>query len=664
MCGISGIVKLNGSSIELLDAARRMNSTLRHRGPDGEGFLLVDDAGNTTTVFTEDTPNEIYSAGFPHSPKIASTQVNSAARFIFGHRRLAIQDLSPAGHQPLCAQDGSLWITFNGEIYNHIELRAELENLGHKFFTHTDTEVILAAYKQWGKDCLHRFNGMWAFVIWDKKNNLLFGSRDRFGVKPLYYFKDQDIFTFASEQKALLKNPFVKTTINPAAVADYFVAGEIEYGEESFFKNIIELFPGCAFELKLSNGEFTKYTWYTLPEKEDKADFSEAQFKRYIEQTRALLVDAIRIRLRADVPVGSCLSGGIDSSTVVGIIGDLVSRNEKVNIGDKLKLFTAVFDEANIDERKWAAEMVKRTGAEWHTVQPKPEEFVRDIKELLYCQDVPIWSTSTYAQFRVMKLVHETGIRVVLDGQGGDELFAGYFPYYIPFWKELKDNNERDRRKAEMQAFGENASNYRRREKMKQYIVPALPVKMQLTIQRKYFPDLNYLDDSLIETYSENRLKRPGAETLNEALRAEFVNTRLKGYLKCEDRCSMWHSVESRTPFSEDHHLIEAVFQMPGMMKIRDGVTKYLLREAAAPFIPDTIKNRRDKMGYATPNNKWITELKDQLRPYFEQDLTGIIDKNKLLRDYDSFFNIAHKPENGRIFKFMAFAVWKEAMSL
>jgi asparagine synthase (glutamine-hydrolysing) len=664
MCGISGIVKLKGSSVELLPVARKMNSTLRHRGPDGEGFLLVDDAGTTTTAFTEDTPNEIYSASFPHSPKTSAAQINSPAHFILAHRRLAIQDLSPAGHQPLCNKDESLWITFNGEIYNHVELRAELENLGHKFFTNTDTEVILASYQQWGKECLHRFNGMWAFVIWDKKSGLLFGSRDRFGVKPFYYYKDNAVFAFASEQKALLKNSFVQTAINTTAVADYFVAGEIEYGEESFFKNIIELFPGCAFEIQLKTGEFKKYSWYSLPEKEDKADFSEAQYKRYIEQTRELLVDAIRIRLRADVPVGSCLSGGIDSSAIVGIIGDLVSKNEKVNIGDKLKLFTAVFDEANIDERKWAKEMVDRTGAEWHTVQPRPDEFVRDIKELLYCQDVPIWSTSTYAQFRVMKLVHETGIRVVLDGQGGDELFAGYFPYYIPFWNELRNNGESARRRSEMKAYGEGASKYRIREMLKQQTIPSLPLKMQMSIQRNYFPDINYLDDNLISEFISNRKPKPSQKTLNAALRSEFVNTRLKGYLKCEDRCSMWHSVESRTPFSEDHRLIEAVFQMPGMMKIRDGVTKYILREAAAPFIPDTIKNRRDKMGYATPNNKWITELKDQLRPYFEQDLSGYIDKKKLLRDYDSFFNIKNKPENGRVFKFMAFAVWKEAMGM
>ncbi len=664
MCGISGILKFKGSSTELLDAARKMNATIRHRGPDGEGLLLVDESGETLTAFTNDTPNEIYTSNFPHSPKTAAGQITSAAKFIFAHRRLAIQDLSPAGHQPLCSQDESLWITFNGEIYNHIELRSELENLGHSFFTNTDTEVILAAYKQWGKQCLHRFNGMWAFVIWDKEKNILFGSRDRFGVKPFYYYKDQEVFSFASEQKAFLKNPLIKTELNTAAVADYFVAGEIEYEKESFFKNIIELFPGNSFELSIGNGTFNQEIWYALPEKEDKADFSEKQYKEYIEQTRELLVNAIRIRLRADVPVGSCLSGGIDSSTIVGIIGDLVSKNENVNIGDKLKLFTAVFDEVKIDERKWAEQMVNRTGGEWHTVQPKPEEFIRDIEELMYCQDVPIWSTSTYAQFRVMKLVHETGIRVVLDGQGGDELFAGYFPYYIPFWNELKQSGENARRKSEIISFGEGGSKYRIREKLKQQVIPSLPLKMQMSIQKGYFPDMNYLNNNLIAEFISNRKQKPVSKTLNEALRSEFVNTRLKGYLKCEDRCSMWHSVESRTPFSEDHLLIEAVFKMPGMMKIKDGVTKYILREAASPFIPDNIKNRRDKMGYATPNNKWISDLKDQFRPYFEQDFEGIIDKKNLLQDYDSFFSIQNKPENGRVFKFMAFAVWKKTMGM
>lgn len=664
MCGISGIVSRKGNLPGLLQAALKMNAAIRHRGPDGDGFLLAGADGNFTTAFSDETPESIRASRYAHAPTKDVATAPDEFTMVLAHRRLAIIDLGPAGHQPLCTSDQRFWITYNGEVYNFPELRAELETLGHSFHTHTDSEVVLTAYRQWGAACLDKLNGMWAFVIWDREKKMLFGSRDRFGVKPFYYFMDQNVFTFASEQKALLKNSFVKTSLNPLAVADYFVAGEIEYREESFFKNILELFPGNAFELNLSSGEFRKWQWYRLPETEDKADFSEQQYKDYSEKVQSLFVDAVRLRLRSDVPVGSCLSGGIDSSAIAGVIGSLVSQHEKVNIGDQLKLFTAAFDEKDIDERKWAKEMVDRTGADWQTVTPNPGELVADMEQLIYSQDVPIWSTSTYAQYRVMQLVKESGIRVVLDGQGGDELFAGYFPYFLPFWRELEQNGEKARMKNEMAAFGDHAKSYRRREYLKQYFVPTLPLKTQLLIEKNYFSDLAYLDKGLLDLYARNYPGTDLPHSLNEALRKEFVNTRLKGYLKCEDRCSMWHSVESRTPFSEDHRLIEAVFQIPGTMKIRNGYSKYLLREAVAPFIPDTIRLRRDKMGYATPNNKWITQLKDEFRPYFEQDFDGILKKEKLLRDYDSFFNIEGKPENGRTFKFIAFAAWRKVMGL
>ena len=261
MCGISGIVKLNGSSSELLEAVRKMNFTLRHRGPDGEGFVVGDENWNPIALFSDDTPKEISESKFFHAPKKHVSDVSSGTKLILAHRRLAIVDLSPAGHQPLCSPDESLWITYNGEVYNHIELRSELENLGHKFFTHTDTEIVLAEYRQWGTECLHHFNGMWAFVIWDRKKKILFGSRDRFGVKPFYYFHNKDFFTFASEQKALLKNKFVQTSLNSLAVADYFVAGEIEYRQESFFKDILELFPGCASQKAKTSASRVRRQW-------------------------------------------------------------------------------------------------------------------------------------------------------------------------------------------------------------------------------------------------------------------------------------------------------------------------------------------------------------------------------------------------------------------
>lgn len=663
MCGISGIVSLSGKTDGLAEAARLMNAAIRHRGPDGEGYLLVTKDGKALPAFSEETPDDISSSGYAHAPLTHIGAAGAEARMIFGHRRLSIIDLSPAGHQPFCNADASTWITYNGEIYNYIELRAELERLGHIFRTQTDTEVLLAAYREWGNECLHRLNGMWAFVIWDREKNLLFGARDRFGVKPFYYYSDASVFCFASEQKALLKNPFVSKTLNPVAIADYFVAGEIEYREENFFRNIFELFPSCAFELRLENGEFRKWKWYSLPQQEEAPAFTEKQYQAYAEEIRALFVNAVRLRLRSDVPVGSCLSGGIDSSAIVGLIGKLIGQHEQVNVGERLKLFTSVFDDEKIDERKWAKEMVDRTGAEWKTVSPRPEELLGDLENLVYSQDVPIWSTSTYAQYRVMQLARASGVRVVLDGQGGDELFAGYMPYYYHFWKELSRTNPR-LLKTELQAFGENAKAFRRRQYLIQVLMPSLPAGIQIMIQKKYFPDMQYIDPGLVGIYKKNYREKAKANSLNDALRHEFLDTRLKGYLKCEDRCSMWHSVESRTPFADDHPLIERVFSLPGSMKIRNGISKYLLREAAAPYLPDSIRGRRDKLGYATPNNEWITRLKNEFRPYFEQSFDGIIDKQKLLRDYDRFFSISGQAENGRIFKFIVFAVWKKVMDV
>jgi len=664
MCGISGIYSFKGPGDKVLPSALLMNSKIRHRGPDGEGILAWNGHDTPMPLFTIDTPSEIIDCNLEWTPRNSVRQYPGAAQLTLAHRRLAIIDLAVTGHQPLSYSNGELWITYNGEIYNYIELRAELESKGHQFRTSTDTEVILAAYKQWGQACTNKFNGMWAFVIWDRVAHTLFCSRDRFGVKPFYYYHDRNHFAFASELKALAACPVVQTSLNHRAVADYFVDGEIEYKPQGFFNNILELFPGTHLILHLDTGKADIRQWYTLAFTDEPADYSESNLEKEIEKIRSLFVDAVRLRLRSDVPVGACLSGGIDSSAISGIMAHLVSKDKSINIGDRLKLFTAAFADPKLDESHWAKLVVDQTHAEWHRVIPQPEELLRDLEDMIYSQDVPIWSTSTYAQHRVMKLASQNGIRVLLDGQGGDELFAGYMPYFIPFWKELKRHGESSRRTAEMNAWGDDVIKHRRKETLKQYIVPALPVSMQMYLQKKYFPDLAYISPALLSEYKSGYEPSSSPSSLNEALHNEFVNTRLKGYLKCEDRCSMWHSVESRTPFADDHTLIEHVFNIPGTLKIRNGVTKYLLREASAPFIPEAIRQRRDKMGYVTPNNAWISHLKDHFRPYFEQDFNGIIRKDKLLKDFDSLFDIKDKPENGRIFKFIAFAVWKKVYGM
>jgi asparagine synthase (glutamine-hydrolysing) len=664
MCGIAGIVKLRPHDLHLPAAAKAMTDSIRHRGPDGEGFLFSS-AQSDICAGDNDTPADIFNSRYPWSPTTHTGNVSNEPYIALGHRRLSIIDLSPAGHQPMCDASKKLWIVFNGEIYNYIEVREELKLLGHQFITGTDTEVIITAYRQWGTECVLRFNGMWAFVLYDKEKNILFGSRDRFGVKPFYYYKDKNIFAFASEQKALVKQSFVSTSINDKAVVDFFVKSEIEYEEEGMFTNVIELFPSYSFTLDLSSGALKKWKYYTLSYNDKFEAYDERRTQQAAEQVKELLENAIALRLRSDVTVGSCLSGGIDSSAIVGIVNHLLTKNSNINIGERLKVFTASFSDKLIDESKWAAQVAEATGADWKRTFPDSKELLEDIGQLIYSQDVPIWSTSTYAQHRVMKLAKQSGVTVVLDGQGGDELFAGYPPYYLSYWKELAAHQGNRSLLKELRMYAPLSSSvpFYLKASLKYNLLPRLSRGMQNRLQKLWFAELGYLDNDLLSRNSESVTfaPQPTAGSLNGILYNEFYNTRLKGYLKCEDRCSMWHSVESRTPFADDHPLIEYAFTLPGVMKIHNGTNKYVLREAVRPFVPGNILARKDKMGYVTPTRKWISETRNELRPLFDESLKGYIDTKKLLRDFDKLFDRPHLPDNGRIFKFISFALWKKA---
>jgi asparagine synthase (glutamine-hydrolysing) len=664
MCGISGVIGLQGLSTDPR-ALQRMNNAIRHRGPDGDGFLFFRE-GRFNTAYGDDTPDPIKQSTTPFAPAAHVQSLQGLFSFGFAHRRLAIIDLGENGHQPLCNADKNVWITYNGEIYNYIELKSELQSKGHKFLTRTDSEVILAAYKEWGSDCVTRFNGMWAFVLFDTEKNLFFGSRDRFGVKPFYYYHDSEHFIFASEQKALLKHPAVKSGVNAQALADYFVAGEIEYQEQGLFQNILELFPATSFTLELNTGTFKKWKYYSLETTSRFERFDQEQFAIHRDRCEALVRDAVRLRLRSDVPVGSCLSGGIDSSAIVGLIKSLSTEGGQP--GTTLNTFTASFPEKEFDESKWALLAAEQAGAKSHLSIPTRVELMQDMESLIYSQDAPIWSTSTYAQFRVMRLAKQTGIKVILDGQGGDELFAGYPPHYTWYLgdlvRSLSFGNALKAVKAQSSFPGNIMSLTKDYLKLK--AIHKLPAGLQMQIGSGYFRDLGYLDEGLVGQYHSNlnEKKEQRPRSLNDILLKEFVNTRLKGYLKCEDRSSMWNSVESRTPFADDHPLIEYVFSIPGNYKIHQGTHKYLMRQALQKYIPEPILQRKDKMGYASPNNKWVTEMREEMRPYFTDALRPYFKMGKLMKDYDSFFDIDGKPENGRVFKFMVFAVWMKVFDM
>jgi asparagine synthase (glutamine-hydrolysing) len=491
---------------------------------------------------------------------------------------------------------------------------------------------------------------MWAFAIYDSDSQTLFAARDRLGVKPFYYTHKDGVFAFASEHKVLLGAGFASTKLNDKAVFDYLVFGEIEYEAEGFYNDIIELMAGSYLELNIVTRQLRCSRYYSTKDfiaSENKTP----NFNDAVEQTSTLFRDAVRLRMRADVAVGSCLSGGIDSSALVGAMRSLVPEKSDLHV------FTAGFPGSVLDESDWA-----REAAEWnrciaHTTNPTAQELLADLDQLTEALDIPIWSSSTYAQFRVMRLASENGIRVLLDGQGGDELFGGYETHRYFYWKGLS----REQRRIEMLAFGHVASSFRRSQWMRHEGLFLLGNLAAALVYRSYYPGLKFLEPDFYFGHSDRFGIRAGRNwnNLNERLAWEMDNSTLKAYLRCEDRCSMWHSVESRTPFADDHRLIASALQMPANFKIRNNLSKVLLREATKPFLPERIYTRTDKKGYSTPNNTWIREISSELKSrILDAPLSPYLSRNKMEQAFDRFFMPQNEGDNGRIFKLISFANW------
>ncbi len=669
MCGIIGLVALTSSvSNELPKWLVQMSKKIEHRGPDGEGFVFFD---HNDAYFTSTNPSFRglnWDSNINYHPKYINQISNKNYRIGFGHRRLSIIDVSTAGHQPIASADGKIWLTFNGEIYNYLEIKGELIQLGYSFRTKTDTEVIIAAYQTWGKDCIRRFNGMFAWMLYDMEKQELWGVRDRTGVKPFYYIHQNGYLAFASELKALIDLPFYQKAINTSAVFDYFVLNTIEAQEESLFKGVFELPPSHQITINLKTQTVKTAPYYTLKYNPKFESFSNLNFQQHCSTVEKLIHNAIQLRLRSDVAVGSCLSGGIDSSVVVGTINELLRQQSLEQIGERQKVFTTCFENSQYDEQQWAKLVVDKTKATWHKTFPTKSELSNDLETLIYCQDIPMYSTSTYAQFRVMQLVQSQGVKVVLDGQGGDELFAGYEPHYLAYWRELINHFKWSTLSDEFGFYGSKgaALKFLGKGHLKYNAIPNAPIFIQQQFKNQYFNELSFINPDLLNEHKSRMktLQSEPATNLNEMLHYEYMKGPLKQLLKCEDRCSMWFGIESRTPFADDLPLMEAVFQIPASYKIHQGTRKHLLRESMKNVLPIEIKNRKDKMGFVTPTNQWIRELKEELRPYFEEQDDSIFNKKALLKSYDNFFNPNTNIENYRIFKFISFAIWRKVFEV
>ncbi len=565
MCGIAGV--LDRAVSERL--VERMSRLLSHRGPDGVGVWSRAVAGGRVVTF--------------------------------GHRRLSILDLSEAGAQPMADASGRYVLTYNGEIYNYLEVRGELASLGAVFRSRSDTEVILEAYKQWGVNCLSRFNGMFAFALYDSVRGMLFCARDRYGEKPFLYGCGKDFFAFASEYKALLQHPGLSLDVDEWRLlqAAHNPSMGLDADRQTVFNSVQQLLPGEAMEVDVRTLECRIWHYWQVTPAEMRESVVEAEV---FAEFRDLLTDAVRLRLRSDVPVGSCLSGGLDSSAIVCIVRRLLGPETIYNT------FTGRFPGTHADEWTYASQVVDATGVRSHVVEPTVERFLTDLPQFMWFNELPVGGSSQYAQWSVFRLAKERGVTVLLDGQGSDEILGGYEQYFAHYIEALRQSGDRARLARELLQI---------RERYPLALTPPvrslrdrLPFRVRHWISDSSGIGTNLLYGMRPEVAEQiarvNSLPRlPGFNPLTNALVQDSFGRFLTTLLRYGDRNSMAHSREVRLPFC-DHRIAEFMMRLPPHLLMGEVQTKRLLRESMRGILPEGVRTRWNKQGFRPPQELWF----------------------------------------------------------
>jgi len=598
MCGISGIISYQGSNINLIQL-KLMSDSLVHRGPDGSGEWI-------------------------------GPQKNVG----FAHRRLAIIDLSDDAAQPMHYL-GKYSIVFNGEIYNYIELKHQLQQLGYSFKTNSDTEVILAAYDYYQAECVQHFDGMFSFAIWNETTQTLFAARDRFGEKPFFYVSQNERFVFASEMKALWAIGIEKKLSNQM-LSNYLITGNIQNPfnkSQTFYENIHALPPAHFLKINNQGPQITPY--WNLEKNNILKDTEENAIKKLDE----LIHDSVIKRLRSDVPVGMSLSGGLDSSTLL----HYVSQHQP-----NVKTFSAIFPGFEKDESAFVKKAVNHYQAKNFSITPNENDLVDDFEKLIYYQEEPFQSSSIFAQYKVYQLAKENNIKVLLDGQGADEVFGGYLKYaqwYL--MEEIRNKNLSSfliqKKKLENHfptfQFGIN-----------QYLAAlfpgqaakALSIRAEKTSQAKAY----FTNEFLAYNAGANYNHKPVVKSLNDILHFNTMQMGLEELLRFSDRNAMAHGCEVRLPFL-NHQLVSYAFSLPSSLKIHDGFTKYILRKTMQGKLPDEIVWRKEKVGFEPPQNQWMDSV--LMQDYLFEAKRNLVNNNILKPDVmnKNLQNSgAHEPEN------------------
>jgi asparagine synthase (glutamine-hydrolysing) len=603
MCGIAGFAtadNLDKSEI-LLD---EMLNSIKHRGPDGQGKEVNED-------------------------------------FSIGMRRLAIIDVA-SGWQPIYSHDKRLAIVLNGEIYNYQELWQELKKKRYSFTTdHSDTETVLHGYEEWGEKVVDHLVGMYAFVIYDKKRRELFIARDRLGIKPLYYFERNGRFFFASEIKALLKSKLIKPEVNLPVLYRFLMFRVHDNGEETFFKGIKRLLPGHYMTVGKRGIKKIKKYWQP---RHNPQFSSEKTDREYADEFLHLFKKVVKRHLIADVPVGITLSGGLDSSGVSSLTAELMREGVDLHLGGKLHTFSSLYPNKTIDESGYIHTVERYIGSEPHYVYPKVEEFWQDLSRWIYHQEEPTISSAPYAYYRVYQLAHRF-VKVTLSGNGGDELLAGYLPYFRSYLTAALDQ--------------------------KKYFNAVKEVVAGWDIYKRYFYDLIEQKNPFSKNLKMNELLSRAfvgqggdfqyfiSRNLNERLMQDVLYYSTPNLLRYEDKNSMAFSIEARVPFL-DHQLVEYIFGLPIDQKIKNGWTRYVYRNAMKGRIPEKNRLRRSKVGFTNPELDWLKAKADVITDIFSSNTF----KNRALYDNDKLLNSFEKwldgsPGDGLIFwRIMVSELW------
>lgn len=597
MCGINGILYFGGISSGKDDEfhfanIRKMNEAIAHRGPDGEGIFI-------------DYP------------------------ICLGHRRLSIIDLSDNGNQPMFNEDRSIVLVFNGEIYNYKELIPDLINKGHRFKSNCDTEVVIHAYEEYGEDCVKMFNGMWAFAIFDMKRRKLFASRDRFGVKPFYYFKDNERFIFSSEIKAILGIAGTKNAEH-CKVFNYLAYGYKTNDGKTFFQNINELLP--SHNLTIKNDSISISPYWTFPD----TRYSGSELET---ELRDLIFDSVSIRFRSDVPVSILLSGGIDSGIIASATNELIESGMLDN--NSVSSYSAVFPGFKYDESEQIKQILARCPhIQGNYITPSSDSLAIQLPAFVYGMGEPVFSSTSFAHYVIMQEISKRGVKVVLNGQGSDEAWCGYDKYIIGYFllDLLMSQPEKflSQFKTASEKMGLSATYV-----LGQLLKAILPRRYASYIRSKYSEKIyDSLDSEFTkqnnECFRNPVIKRTSSKNLETYMKYNITYQGFNQILHYEDHSSMQSSIEMRSPFI-DYRIMELAFSLPSQTKLHDGITKKILRDTFSDLLPDNIVNNYNKIGFVTPFDEWSKEpsMSEFIKDVLNSDglkKRRIYDKNKLSR--------------------------------